>query len=70
MFFRKAVELEVLKKDPTEFTHVPKQQKTIEELEGRKDLPNYLEKRELKHFLQVAKKPLPNFYRKWLLLLI
>jgi hypothetical protein len=55
MFFRKAVELEVLKKDPTELTHVPKQQKTIEELEGRKDLPNYLEKREPKHFLQVAK---------------
>lgn len=56
MIFRKALELEILKKDPTEFTHVPKQQQTVEELEGRKDLPNYLEKQELKYFLQVAKK--------------
>ncbi|KHE69666.1 tyrosine-type recombinase/integrase, partial [Halobacillus sp. BBL2006] len=56
MIFRKAVEMEVLKKDPTEFTHVPRHQKTIEELEGKKDLPRYLEKQKLKHFLQVAKK--------------
>lgn len=29
MIFKKAVELEVLKKDPTEHTHVPKKLKTI-----------------------------------------
>lgn len=56
MIFKKAVELEVIKKNPTEFTHVPKQQKTIEELERRKDIPNYLEKEELHRFLQVTKK--------------
>lgn len=54
MIFKKAVELEILKKDPTEYTQVPKQQKTIEELEGLKSLPRYLEKEELKHFLHSA----------------
>jgi len=56
MIFKKAVELEVLKKDPTEYTQVPKNQMTIEELEGKKSLPNYLEKEELKHFLNIANK--------------
>jgi integrase len=56
MIFKKALELEILKKDPTEYTQVPKHQKTIEELEGQKGLPNYLEKEELKHFLNTAKK--------------
>lgn len=56
MIFKKAVELEILIKDSTEYTQIPKQQKTIEELEGRNSLPNYLEKEELKHFLHIAKK--------------
>jgi integrase len=56
MIFKKALELEVLKKDPTEFTYVPRQQKTIEEIEEKKEIPNYLERHELKHFLQVTKK--------------
>ncbi|MCY8233900.1 tyrosine-type recombinase/integrase [Priestia endophytica] len=56
MIFKKAVELEILKKDSTEYTQVPKNQTTIEELEGRKSLPNYLEKEELKHFLNIANK--------------
>ncbi|MDR7239647.1 integrase [Neobacillus drentensis] len=56
MIFKKAVELEILKKDPTEYTQVPRQQKTIEELEEQNGLPNYLEKEELKHFLAIAKK--------------
>lgn len=56
MIFKKAIELEILKKDPTEFTQVPKKQKTVEDLEGRKGLPNYLEKDELIHLLQVANK--------------
>jgi integrase len=55
MIFKKALEMEILKKDPTEFTHVPRKQKTIEELEGKKELPNYLEKQELKQFLSTAK---------------
>jgi hypothetical protein len=56
MIFKKGVELEILKKGPTEYTQVPKQQKTIEELEGQKGLSKYLEKEELKHFLHIAKK--------------
>ncbi|PGT73612.1 tyrosine-type recombinase/integrase [Priestia megaterium] len=56
MIFKKAVELEILKKDPTEYTQVPKNQTTIEELEGKKSLPNYLEKEELRHFLNIANK--------------
>jgi integrase len=55
MIFKKALEMEILKKDPTEFTHVPRKQKTIEELEGKKDIPNYLEKQELKQFLSTTK---------------
>lgn len=55
MIFKKAIELEVLKKDPTEFTHVPKKQKTVEELEGNKSLPNYMERKELQQFLAMAK---------------
>ncbi|MFD4707922.1 tyrosine-type recombinase/integrase [Gottfriedia sp. NPDC058432] len=55
MIFKKAVEMEIIKKDPTEFTFVPKQQLTIEQLEGLHTLPNYLEKKELQHFLSIAK---------------
>lgn len=55
MIFKKAIELEVLKKDPTEFTYVPKKQKTVEELEGNKSVPNYLERKELQQFLSMAK---------------
>ncbi len=56
MIFKKAVELGILIKDPTEFTYVPKNQKTVKELEEKNDVPKYLEKEELKHFLEVAKK--------------
>ncbi len=55
MIFKKAVEMEVIKKDPTEYAFVPKKQVTIAELEGEKSLPNYLEKRELQGFLLTAK---------------
>lgn len=53
--FRRAVELEILKKDPTEFAKIPKTQKTILDIEKQGDLPRYLEKEELKLFLQTAK---------------
>ncbi|MFP3886790.1 tyrosine-type recombinase/integrase [Priestia filamentosa] len=56
MIFKKAVELEIIKKDPTEYTQVPKKQKTVEDLEIGNSLPNYLEKEELQHFLRVTKK--------------
>ncbi|KPL57833.1 tyrosine-type recombinase/integrase [Rossellomorea vietnamensis] len=54
MIFRKALELELLKKDPTEFAYVKKDKKTIEQLE-EEEVPNYLEKEELALFLKTAK---------------
>lgn len=55
MIFKKAKELEIIAKDPTEFATVPKKQKTVDELENETTLPNYLEKDELKLFLQTTK---------------
>ncbi|MGO4890670.1 site-specific integrase, partial [Anaerobacillus sp. MEB173] len=51
--FRKALELELIKKDLTEFAYVKKDKKTIEQLE--EDVPKYLEKEELALFLGTAK---------------
>jgi integrase len=55
MIFKKAVEMELIKKDPTEFAIVPKVQKTVEELEQEDEVPNYLEKEDLALFLKTAK---------------
>jgi integrase len=55
MIFRKALELELIKKDPTEFAYVKKDKKTIEQLE-EEEVPKYLEKEELALFLKMAKK--------------
>lgn len=55
MIFKKAVELEVIKKDPTQYAVLPKRKTTIEELEQGSDVPKYLEKEELARFLQAAK---------------
>ncbi|MBU9723665.1 MULTISPECIES: site-specific integrase [Bacillaceae] len=54
MIFRKALELEVIKKDPTEFAYVKREKKTIEQLE-EEEVPKYLEKEELALFLETAK---------------
>ncbi|MEK3856567.1 tyrosine-type recombinase/integrase [Cytobacillus sp. FSL H8-0458] len=53
MIFRKALELELIKKDPTEFAYVKKDRKTIEQLE--EEVPKYLEKEELALLLETAK---------------
>lgn len=55
MIFKKAVEMELIKKDPTEFAQVPKITKSIEELEDEEEIPKYLEKHELSIFLNTAK---------------
>ncbi|QHS24590.1 site-specific integrase [Virgibacillus sp. MSP4-1] len=55
MIFRKALELEIIKKDPTEFAYLKKDKKTIEQLE-EDEVPKYLEKEELALFLKTAKK--------------
>jgi len=53
MIFRKAIELEVIKTDPTVYAAVPKVTKTIEQLEEL-EIPEYLEKEELALFLRTA----------------
>lgn len=53
MIFKKAVEMGVIKKDPTEFSYLKRDKKTIEELEAQ-ELPKYMEKEELAHFLNTA----------------
>jgi integrase len=54
MIFRKALELELIKKDPTEFAYVKKNKKTVEQLE-EEEVPKYLEKEELALLLETAK---------------
>lgn len=55
MIFRKALELELIKKDPTEFAYLKKDRKSIEELEEEEEeIPKYLEKDELALFLKTA----------------
>jgi len=54
MIFKYGVKIGAVKKDPTEFAYVPKTVKTVEELERNNELPNYLEKDELIHFLNTA----------------
>lgn len=53
MIFKKAVELELIKKDPTEFAYIPRDEKTIEDIE-KEEIPKYLEKEELSLFLKTA----------------
>jgi integrase len=55
MIFKKAVEQDVIKVDPTQYAYVPKQQKTVEELEAEDELPKFLEKKDLVKFLHAAK---------------
>ncbi|CAN7768107.1 tyrosine-type recombinase/integrase [Paenibacillus sp. LjRoot153] len=54
MIFKRAVELEVIKNDPTEYSIVPKIQKTVVKLEQEVEVPKYMEGGELKRFLRTA----------------
>jgi integrase len=55
MIFRKAKELELIKSNPTEYTKVPKQKKTVEDIENDEKNIKFLEKEELARFLKAAK---------------
>lgn len=55
MIFKKAIELELIKKDPTAFVILKKEKKTLEELK-EPEIPKYLEKEELTLFLDTAAK--------------
>ncbi|MDB5054996.1 MAG: Integrase [Bacilli bacterium] len=56
MLFKKAMELEIIKANPTQYAVVPSVQKTLEEIEKAQELPKYLEKEQLSAFLNVARK--------------
>ncbi|WP_456272648.1 site-specific integrase [Bacillus sp. AK031] len=54
MIFRQAVELGLMKVNPTENFRLPKKQQTVEELENADENIIFLEKEELAHFLKLA----------------
>ncbi|OXL83139.1 hypothetical protein BCV73_08660 [Paenibacillus sp. SSG-1] len=54
MLFEKAVQMELIKKNPIKYAEIPSYAKTVEDLETDSDLPNYLEKEQLAHFLRTA----------------
>jgi integrase len=55
MVFRKAMELELIKSNPTEYTKIPKQKETVDDVENKEKKIKFLEKEELKAFLKTAK---------------
>jgi integrase len=55
MIFKKAVELDLIKVDPTQYAKVPKSKKSVEQLEQEEESLKYLEKNELALFLTAAK---------------
>lgn len=52
MIFKFGIEMELIKKDPTEYAVIPYDHKTVEELEVEDELPKYLEKEQLVIFLK------------------
>lgn len=54
MIFRHAVELGLIKVNPTENFKLPKKQQTVEELEKEEEEIVFLEKEELAHFLKLS----------------
>jgi len=69
MLFAKAVELEIIKNDPTLYAKLPRPQKTVEEIEAEESNVKYLEKHELAQFLEAAKEQgLENDYTIFLTL--
>lgn len=55
MIFKKAIEFDLIKNDPTQYATVPKTSKTVEQLEEEEEVVKYLEKEELSLFLKTAK---------------
>ncbi|MEK5414464.1 tyrosine-type recombinase/integrase [Paenibacillus sp. FSL L8-0708] len=55
LVFKKAVDLEMIKSDPTSSAEIPTYQATVEELENKTEIPKYMEKEELTRFLNVVK---------------
>ncbi len=54
MMFEKAVELEIIKENPTIHSYFPRYRKSIEEIESEDSIPNYMEKEEVALFLRAC----------------
>lgn len=54
MIFKRAIEYDMLKADPTEFARLPRTKKTVEDIENEHEIPKYLEKEDLVRFLAAA----------------
>lgn len=54
MIFKKALELEYIKRDITAFAKVPSFEQTVEEIESGGELPKYLEKEQLARLFSVS----------------
>ena len=54
MLFKKAVEMDKIKKDPTEFARPPRKRQTLADIESEDEIPKYLEKKDLATFLRFA----------------
>ncbi|WP_027410337.1 site-specific integrase [Anoxybacteroides tepidamans] len=55
MIFKRAMEQDLILQDPTQYAFIPKDKKTVEDIENTKIQEQYLEKHELKLFLDKAK---------------
>jgi integrase len=55
MIFKRAMEQDIIMQDPTQFAFIPKDKKTVEDIENTKVEDKYLEKDELRTFLEKAK---------------
>ncbi|OKL37599.1 tyrosine-type recombinase/integrase [Domibacillus mangrovi] len=55
MLFKRAIDLELIKTDPTENFKLPKKKVSVEDLEQNDEDIKFLEKEELAHFLRVTK---------------
>lgn len=54
MIFKRAVEIDMIKTDITEFTRAPRTILSVEDVENKVEIPKYLEKDELALFLKTA----------------
>ena len=55
MLFKKALEYNLIKSNPSEFAKIPKKIETVEEIEQKEEVLKFLEKNELITFLKTAK---------------
>ncbi|MEK4113261.1 tyrosine-type recombinase/integrase [Paenibacillus sp. FSL M7-1414] len=54
MIFKRAMEKDIIKVDPTQYSYIPKTQKSVEEIEAEEEAVKYLEKEELALLLKTA----------------